>query len=140
MRVERIWDLCTKFQSQLYLSASIYFLQGKTMTNLNSYRETKPTELKTIDDWARLERFLILGSEEGVYYTQDRPAATRNLNSVKACLRSDGLRVVRTIVDFAASGRAPKNTPALEVLALASSASFADQITNATALAALPEV
>ena len=71
------------------------------MTYLNSYRETKKTpttELKTIDDWARLERFLILGSEEGVYCTLDRPAATRNLKSVKACLRSDGLRdVVRPI-------------------------------------------
>jgi len=93
-----------------------------------------------MDDWARLERSLILGSEEGVYNTLDRPAATRNLNSVKACLRSDGLRVVRTVVDIVASGRPPKNTPALQVLALASSASFADQITNASALAALPQV
>ena len=44
------------------------------------------------------------------------------------------------MAEIAAAGRAPKNAPALEVLALASSASFADPLTNATALAALQEV
>lgn len=113
------------------------------MAYLNLFTNTKktsPPELGAMDDWGRLERFLILGSEDGYYCVQDRPATERNLGSVKECLRSDGLRVVRTVLDIATSGRAPKNIPALEVLALASSPSFAGALTNATALAALPEV
>jgi 60 kDa SS-A/Ro ribonucleoprotein len=108
-----------------------------SFTNIN---KTPFTELTAIDDWARLERFLILGSEEGVYYAQQTPHVTQNLQSVKACLRSDGSRVIQRVLDVATSGRAPKKAPALEVLALASSSSFASPSTNAAALAALQEV
>jgi 60 kDa SS-A/Ro ribonucleoprotein len=44
------------------------------------------------------------------------------------------------VVEISASGRAPKNDPALFVLALASSPKFADTETISAALAALPEV
>lgn len=113
------------------------------MTYLNLFTNTKkspPTEPRPVDDWKRLERFLITGSTESSYYVAAQPANAQSLHAVKACLRADGLRVVRSIIDIADSGRAIGNAPSLQVLALASSSAFASTLTNATALAALPEV
>jgi 60 kDa SS-A/Ro ribonucleoprotein len=53
-------------------------------------------------------------------------------------LAEDGLRVVRRAVEISASGRAPKNDPALFVLAMA--AGVGDDATRAAALAALGSV
>lgn len=113
------------------------------MTYLNLFANTKrtpSTELDTTDDWKRLERFIILGSEEGPYYVAEPRATLQSLHSVEACLRADGLRVVRTVVEIANSGRAIGNLPSLQVLALAATSTYASTLTNATALAALPEV
>ncbi len=89
------------------------------------------------DSWKRLERFLILGSESGTYYIAQDTLTVENAQAVQECLKSDGLRVVNTVVDVSASGRAAKNDPALFVLAMAASPAFADARTNAAALAAL---
>jgi len=90
--------------------------------------------------WTRLQRFLIVGSENGTYKVSERDLRLDNVSAVTECLRTDGLRVVHTILEIAASGRAPKQDPALFVLALASSPKFADPYTNAAALEALPHV
>ena len=87
--------------------------------------------------WERLERFLILGSEAGTYYANELALTIENAQAVQQCLRDDGLRVVNAVVDVSAAGRAPKNDPALFVLAMAASPAFADARTNAAALAAL---
>jgi 60 kDa SS-A/Ro ribonucleoprotein len=87
--------------------------------------------------WKRLERFLILGSEAGTYYTNETALTLENAAAVQACLKADGLRVVNAVVDISAAARAPKNDPALFVLAMAASPAFADARTNAAALAAL---
>lgn len=73
-----------------------------------------------VDKWARLDRFLILGSEGGTYYIQERELTNQNLDNVKACIAEDGARVVKRIVEISDAGRAPKNTPALLALALCS--------------------
>ncbi len=93
-----------------------------------------------VDNWKRLERFLVLGSESGTYYTGERQLTVENVTAVRECLRLDGPRVVKTAVEISASGRALRNDPALFVLALACSAKFADRKTNAAALEALPQV
>jgi 60 kDa SS-A/Ro ribonucleoprotein len=93
-----------------------------------------------VDNWTRLERFLILGSEGGTYYVQERELALENATAVMECLKTGGVRVVRTVVEISASSRAPKNDPALFVLALAASPKFADAATISAALAALPHV
>src|SRR5258708_9838585 len=93
-----------------------------------------------VEHWMRLERFLILGSEGGTYYVSGRKLILENAISVRECLQSDGLRVVRIVEEISVSGRAPKNDPALFVLALAASPKFADATTNAAALDALPRV
>lgn len=91
-----------------------------------------------VDDWTRLKRFLILGSEGGSYYAGALTLTRENAQAVERCLIADGVRAVETIVQVSEAGRAPKNDPALFALALA--ASVGDEATRARALAVLPRV
>ena len=95
---------------------------------------------QSVDIWMRLTRFLMLGSEDGTYYVRPRALTLENATAVVACLKTDGLRVVRTLVEISTAGRAPKNAPALFELALAASPNFADAETVRAALSALPQV
>lgn len=91
-----------------------------------------------VDDWTRLNRFLILGSEGGTYYAT-QPALTReNAQGIVRCIGLDGPRTVAQIVAVSVAGRAPKNDPA--IFALAMCAGLGDEKTRRAALDALPEV
>jgi 60 kDa SS-A/Ro ribonucleoprotein len=91
-----------------------------------------------VDDWARLDRFLILGSEGGTFYVSERTLTRDNAEAVLRCIAADGARVVARIVEISEAGRAPKNDPALFALALA--AKLGDEPTRRAAHAALPRV
>jgi 60 kDa SS-A/Ro ribonucleoprotein len=91
-----------------------------------------------VDDWTRLDRFLVLGTEGGTFYASERALTRENAEAVVRCIAADGARVVRRIVEISASGRAPKNDPALFALALA--AKLGDVDTRRAAHAALPQV
>ncbi|HEX6536809.1 MAG TPA: TROVE domain-containing protein [Gemmatimonadaceae bacterium] len=91
-----------------------------------------------VDRWARLDRFLVLGVEGGTYYIRERALTRENARRVVECLTEDGPRVVRRVVEISRAGRAPKNDPALFVLAMA--AGLGDDATRAAALAALPDI
>jgi 60 kDa SS-A/Ro ribonucleoprotein len=91
-----------------------------------------------VDKWARLDRFLILGTEGGTYYVAERALTQENARGVVECLAEDGPRVVSQAVAVSESGRAPSNDPALFVLAMA--AGLGDDVTRALALTALPTV
>jgi 60 kDa SS-A/Ro ribonucleoprotein len=91
-----------------------------------------------VDQWVRLDRFLVLGTEGGTYYIAERALTQENARSVVDCITADGPRVVSRVVELSTSGRAPKNDPALFVLAMA--AGLGDDITRALALTALPAV
>lgn len=91
-----------------------------------------------IDDWKRLERFLILGSESGSYYTSEKKLTVDNAQAAKRCIVADGLRVVSMVVDVSDRGRAIKNDPALFVLAMAAAAP--DESVRRAALSALEKV
>jgi 60 kDa SS-A/Ro ribonucleoprotein len=91
-----------------------------------------------VDDWTRLRRFLILGSEGGGYYASQWTLTRKNAKAVERCLEADGLRAVREIVAVSDEGRAPKNDPAIFALAMA--AGLGDAPTRKAALAALPQV
>lgn len=91
-----------------------------------------------VDDWKRLDRFLILGSEGGSYYIGERELTRQNADVVIRCLNADGQRVVRRIIEVSRGGQAPKNDPALLALALA--ASLGDPTTKQLALDALLHV
>ena len=91
-----------------------------------------------VDNWARLDRFLVLGTEGGVYYVSERALTVQNAQAVAACIQADGLRTVQRIVAISATGRAPRHDPALFALAMA--AALGDPATRRAALAALPQV
>ena len=46
-----------------------------------------------VDDWMRLDRFLILGSEGGSYYASEQKLTLQNAEAVVRCIGLDGLRV-----------------------------------------------
>jgi 60 kDa SS-A/Ro ribonucleoprotein len=91
-----------------------------------------------LDDWARLDRFLVLGCEGGTYYTSEQQLVRENAQAVLRCLTADGRRVVDRIVAVSEAGRAPKNDPALFALALA--AKQGDLVTRQAAFAAMSRV
>lgn len=91
-----------------------------------------------VDDWTRLDRFLILGSEGGTYYITERKLTAENAEAVARCIAEDGPRVVRRIVEVSEGGRAPKNDPAIFALALC--AALGNPATRAAAFEAMPRV
>lgn len=70
-----------------------------------------------VDDWKRLDRFLILGHEGGTYYATQRELSLETVDCIDRLLEVDAQRVVKTIVDVSLFGRAPKNDPAIFALA-----------------------
>lgn len=91
-----------------------------------------------VDDWKRLDRFLILGSEGGSYYATEQKLSLENAEAVLRCIQADGLRTVRRIVEISDAGRAPKNDPAIFALALACAAGNAE--TRRAVIEVLPQV
>jgi 60 kDa SS-A/Ro ribonucleoprotein len=91
-----------------------------------------------LDDWGRLRRFLILGSEGGTYYISARDLLKENHEAVTRCLKADGRKAVEMIVEVSDKGLAYKNEAAVYALALA--AADKDQETRKLALEALPKV
>ncbi len=91
-----------------------------------------------VDDWARLDRFLVLGSEGGSYYATERALTRENAEATIRAIQEDGARAVARIVEVSHSGRAPKNDPAIFALALA--ASVGSDETRRLAMAAIPKV
>jgi 60 kDa SS-A/Ro ribonucleoprotein len=73
-----------------------------------------------LDDWGRLDRFLILGTEGGTYYIGQQKLTLENATAIGRLLDSNGVRVVSRIVEVSDQGLAHKNDPALFALALAS--------------------
>ena len=71
-----------------------------------------------VDDWTRLDRFLILGAEGGTYYIGERELVKQNHDALIRCIKADGVRAVNRIVEISDAGRAPKNDPAIFALAL----------------------
>jgi len=91
-----------------------------------------------VDDWTRLRRFLVLGSEGGSYYADEWTLTRENAAAVERCLAADGERAVAEIVRVSEEGRAPKNGPALFALAMA--AGVGDDRARKAALESLPQV
>lgn len=91
-----------------------------------------------VDDWTRLNRFIILGAEGGSYYASERTLTIENAQCVIRCLDADPERTVRTIAEVSDAGRAPKNDPA--VFALAIAAGHKDPTARRAALESLPRV
>lgn len=91
-----------------------------------------------VDEFHRLDRFLILGSEGGTYYASEQKLTRENAESILELIKKNGVGVVTRVVEISDSGRAPKNDPALFVLAMA--LKLGDEETRRAARAALPKV
>lgn len=71
-----------------------------------------------VDCFMRLQRFLILGSEGGTFYADERKVTVDSAGAVLECAKVDPDRTVKMIRDISVEGRAPKNQPAIFALAL----------------------
>lgn len=91
-----------------------------------------------LSPWDQLDRFLILGTEGNTYYATEQKMTADAATNVLKLIGEDGLRVVNRVIEISDAGRAPKNDPALFVLALASAADSED--VRKAALSALPKV
>lgn len=91
-----------------------------------------------VDVWKRLDRFLILGAEGGSYYVGEKQLVKENAHAALEAIAADGVRVVNRIVEISTEGRAPKQDPAIFVLALA--AAYGNPATKAAAYVAVEKV
>ncbi len=92
-----------------------------------------------VDDMTRLRRFLILGSEDGSYYADERKLTLENAVVVKRCITSSedsGIDAVLDIIALSQARRAPKPGPLLFALAMA--ASYGSDVVRWQALNGLP--
>jgi hypothetical protein len=78
-----------------------------------------------VDEWERLDRYLIFGSE-------------RDMHVVRGRIEADGPRVVRRVVELSALGRVVSNKPCLRALAM--SLTLGNKATRVMAREAAPEV
>lgn len=74
-----------------------------------------------LNDFDRLRRFLILGTEGGTYYAGQRELTLENADVVRRCLKEDAAKTIGIVVNISMAGRAPKNDPAIFALAIAAS-------------------
>lgn len=91
-----------------------------------------------VDDWTRLNRFLILGADGPTYYASKETHALGNLEVVERCVKQDGPRTVAILRDISLSGRAPKVDPTIAALAVC--VSLGDDETKRAGWLAVPDV
>lgn len=92
----------------------------------------------TLDEDARLRRFLILGTDGGTYYTNASELTKDNAAIVLKRAASDARGLTDLLIDISTAGRAPKQNPTL--FALAAACSLGDADGRAYALFALPKI
>ena len=88
----------------------------------------------------QLRRFLILGTDGGTFYQSERELTAQNAAMVLSLMgdKQSGLMAIKVAEEVSLSGRAPRNQPALFVLALGM-ASPVDEVRRAAYLA-LPKI
>jgi len=112
--------------------------QSQPISGRNMVKNSAGGFAFSVDDWVMLDRFLILGSEGGSYYASPQKLTVQNAKAVVRCIETDGVRVINRLVEISQAGRAPKNDPALFVLALCSK--FGDIATKHAAFDAFGKI
>jgi len=90
------------------------------------------------EDWLRLDRLLVLGSERGALRTGPGVEDPERLPSTVRCVRADAERVVARVREVFEAGRLAANGAGVRVLALVTA--LGDDRGRAAACAAVPEV
>lgn len=91
-----------------------------------------------VDDLARLDRFLLLGTSGGTFYSNEQSLTKENAAHVIECFNKYGTKAVDRIVEVSTEGLAPKQQPAIFALAIA--AAHNDVAVRKAALEAMPQV
>lgn len=91
-----------------------------------------------VSNWSKLRRFLIIGTEGGTYYASERDVTRKGVESIDACLKEDGVRLVGEILNISDEGLAQKNDYA--IFALAYVVANGDDDTKRLALNSLSKV
>lgn len=91
-----------------------------------------------VDVWTRLDRFLMLGTDSGTYYTDQRALTLENAKAVREAIKEEPYQTLRRVVQVSEEGRAPKNDQALFALAMV--AAYAPPDVKQLALEELPKV
>lgn len=68
---------------------------------------------------ARLERFLVLGTEGGTYYQREKEISRECAKLVRECVKAEGVRAARRITHMWNSGRCSRPDPVMFALAMA---------------------
>ena len=71
------------------------------------------------DIWTQFDRFLLLGTEGGTFYVDERKLTLDNIKVVDKCLQADGEKALKRLYDFSVSGRAYRQDQILYTLARA---------------------
>ena len=69
--------------------------QSEALPNKPQVKNSAGGFVFAVNNWTRLERFLILGSEGGSYYASEHDLTKQNIDGVKAALAEDGIRFVQ---------------------------------------------
>lgn len=91
-----------------------------------------------VSDQQRLERFLILGTDAGSYYASPRELTLDACATLLPMIQRDGVGVVHTLTEVSVEGRAPRQDPAITLLAYCLKSG--DLATRQAAAAAVPQV
>lgn len=70
-----------------------------------------------VDDKARLERFLIIGTDGGTYYQSEQDITKKNIKVLDKLVKANERLVIDVLKDVADNNRAAKNSPSLFALA-----------------------
>ena len=92
--------------------------QSEPILGKNQVKNSAGGFVFEVNDFTKLERFLILGTEGGTYYANEKKLTQSNASAVIRCIKTDGKRTLETIVSISLSNRAPKNDPAIFALGL----------------------
>lgn len=92
----------------------------------------------TVTDQQRLERFLILGTDAGSYYASPKALTEDAFATLVPMIARDGAGVVQTLTQISVEGRAPRQDPAITLLAYCLKSGDLD--TRQAAAAAVPLV
>ncbi len=127
------------YLKQIFFGRAAGTPQGEPQPDKDQVKNSGGGYVYALDDWARVDRFLILGAEGGTFYVAEHKLAAENAQHLRKMIASNGVEVVRRIVAISIAGRAPKQDPA--IFALAMCAGWGDAETRRAALAdGLPKV
>ena len=122
------------------------FTRHVTPGNTPQTEQARPEQVKNnaggytfeVSDQVRLDRFLILGTEGGTFYVDERSLTRQNAKVVTDMATASNPLLIERILAISEAGRAPKNNAAL--FALAAAAGLGNTEYRARALEVLPRV